>query len=158
MTAPYSPAQNGVVERTNRTLVELARAMIIDKELPEFLWEHAVSHAVYIRNHSYTCALQGEKTPYELWHGKRPNVAHLREFGAPVWVLLQGQAKQCKLQPKSKRRAYVRFEDGPQAVKYYTADTKKVLTSRNYHLLTPPVKGPTHDTIKVAPDAQHEGE
>ena len=43
LTGPYSPAQNGVAERTDRTLVELARAMLTASNLPEFLWEHAVS-------------------------------------------------------------------------------------------------------------------
>jgi transposase InsO family protein len=46
MTAPYSPSQNGVAERMNRTLVELARAMI--RGLPEFLWEYAISHSSYL--------------------------------------------------------------------------------------------------------------
>jgi transposase InsO family protein len=40
-TAPYSPSQNGVAESMNRTVVELARAMINSNQLPQFLWEHA---------------------------------------------------------------------------------------------------------------------
>jgi transposase InsO family protein len=48
MTAPYSPSQNGVAERMNRTLVELARAMIVGTHLPEYLWEYAVAHAAYV--------------------------------------------------------------------------------------------------------------
>ena len=48
MTAPYSPSQNGVVERINCTLMELARAMLIAAKLPEFLWEPAVEHAAYV--------------------------------------------------------------------------------------------------------------
>ena len=47
-TAPYSPSQNGVAKRFNRTLLELARAMLIAKNLPTFLWDEAVSHANYI--------------------------------------------------------------------------------------------------------------
>ena len=47
-TAPYSPSQNGVAEWFNRTLLELARAMLIAKNLPTFLWDEAVSHANYI--------------------------------------------------------------------------------------------------------------
>jgi hypothetical protein len=133
--------------------------MIVAQNLPEFLWEHAVAHAVYIRNRSYSRTLQGEKTPYELWQNKKPSVAHLREFGAPVWILLQGQAEQRKLQPKSKRRAFVGYEDGPKAVKYYTAEQKKVLTSRNYRFLsTPTAMGSPSDEIVVAPDGQREGE
>src|SRR5688572_12212394 len=63
-TAPYSPSQNGVAERFNRTLMELARAMLFEKGLPEFLWDEAVAHAAYLRNRAPTRALKG-KTPYE---------------------------------------------------------------------------------------------
>ncbi len=47
-TAPYSPSQNGVAEHMNHTLVELACAMLTAAQLPEFLWEPAIRHAVYI--------------------------------------------------------------------------------------------------------------
>ena len=103
LTAPYSPSQNGVAEQMNRTLVELAWAMLADSKLPKFLWEPAVAHAAYLRNLSYTSA-KPTVTPYQAWTGKRPNVSHLREFSAPVWVLLQGQAVQKKMLPKSQRR------------------------------------------------------
>jgi hypothetical protein len=136
MTAPYSPSQNGVAERMNRTLVELARAMLIDSQLPEFLWEHAVAHAAYVRNRSFTKAVTG-RTPYEGWFGTRPNVAHLREFGAPVWVLAQGPHQSRKMLPKSNKRIYVGYEDGSNSVLYYNAQSRKVLTSRNHRALLP---------------------
>ena len=47
-TAPYLPSQNGIAERLNRTLLEMARAMIIAKGLPKFLWDEAVAHANYL--------------------------------------------------------------------------------------------------------------
>ena len=90
MTTLYSPSQNGVVERMNHTLVKLARAMITDSKLPEFLWEPAVAHAVYVRNLSYTKHTPNV-TPYQLWHNRKPDVSHLHKFGAPVWILAQGQ-------------------------------------------------------------------
>ena len=43
MTSPYLPSQNGVAERLNRTLIERARAMIINSGLPKFLWEEAIA-------------------------------------------------------------------------------------------------------------------
>jgi Integrase core domain/GAG-pre-integrase domain len=92
MTAPYSPSQNGVAECMNRTLVELARAMLIAANLPEFLWEPAVEHAAYIRKCAYTSTTNC--TPYQAWNGRKPDVSHLREFGVPVWTLLQGQKVQ----------------------------------------------------------------
>lgn len=64
LTAPYSPSQNGVAEQMNRTLIKLSRMMIVATKMPEFLWEHAVSHAAYVRNHSYTISIS-EQTPYK---------------------------------------------------------------------------------------------
>lgn len=99
-SAPYSPSQNGVAERFNRTLLELARAMLIAKSLPTFLWTEAVNHATWIRNRAPTRALKGT-TPFEAWHGKKPNVSYLREFGCDVWILNEGQRQK---QARNRRR------------------------------------------------------
>jgi transposase InsO family protein len=89
MTAPYSPSQNGVAEQMNCMLKELARAMRIATDLPVFLWEQAIAHTAYVRNRAYSSAIK-VATPYESWFNKKPDVSHLCEFGAPVWILLQG--------------------------------------------------------------------
>jgi hypothetical protein len=135
MTASYSPAQNGAAERLNRTLVDLARAMMIAREIPSYLWEYAIAYAIYVRERASTRTLKG-KTPYEAWTGVKPNVAHLREFGTPVYVLLQGPKEQAKMLPRSKPYVFLGFHDGSKSVKYYDADTKRVLTSRNFQFLT----------------------
>ncbi|KAJ3543106.1 hypothetical protein NMY22_g3260 [Coprinellus aureogranulatus] len=129
-TAPYSPSQNGVAERFNRTLMELARAMLIGKDLPVFLWDHAVAHAAYLRNRAPTRALQGQ-TPYEAWMGRKPNVAHLREFGSDVWVLDQSNNKS-KLAPRSKKMVLVGYNDGSKSIRYYDPNTRSVKVSRNF--------------------------
>ena len=59
-TMLYSPSQNGVAERFNRTLLELAQVMIIAENLPTFLWDKAVSHANYLCNRSIMMALKGQ--------------------------------------------------------------------------------------------------
>ena len=74
LTAPYSPSQNGAAERLNRTLVELARAMMAARNVPEFLWEHAIQHAAYLRERAPTKALKG-KTPHK--HGFNKNQMYL---------------------------------------------------------------------------------
>ena len=53
-SAPYSPLQNDVSERFNRTLLELARAMLISQDLPIFLWDEAVACAAYLWNQAPT--------------------------------------------------------------------------------------------------------
>ncbi|KIL61839.1 hypothetical protein M378DRAFT_1056806, partial [Amanita muscaria Koide BX008] len=79
-TAPYSPEQNGIAERYNRTLADLVRAMLLAQRIPKVLWGTAALHAVYLRNRAFTRVIS-DKTPFERWHGKRPNVENLQEFG-----------------------------------------------------------------------------
>ena len=157
MTAPYSPSQNGVAERMNRTLVELARAMLTARQLPEFLWEPAVAHAAYLRNRSFSRAVP-DATPYERRHGAKPDVSHFREFGSQVWILTEGPNVPRKMLPKSIERTFMGFDDGARAVKYYSKDTRKVLTSWNYHFINPdntPSNLPDHD---LSHDSSREGE
>ena len=127
MTAPHSPSQNGIAEHMMRTLVELARAMLQARKLPQFLWELAVIHAGYIRNHAYTYTLQ-DKTSFKAWENKKPNVAHLQEFGSPVWILNQGQKRDKKFNPRSTKKVFIRFEDGSGSVKFYNLETQKILS------------------------------
>jgi len=89
----------------------------------------------YVNGHLCTKALTG-KTPYEAWHGRKPDVSHLRKFGSPVYVLLQGQKTPPKLLPRSKQQIFVGYDDRSKSIKYYNLDTRKVLTSRNYKFLT----------------------
>nr|GFA46834.1 hypothetical protein [Tanacetum cinerariifolium] len=63
-TAPYTPQQNGVVERRNQTVVEMTRLMLKSMNLPDSLWAEAVHHAVYLLNRLPTKAVR-DITPYE---------------------------------------------------------------------------------------------
>ncbi|XP_074283722.1 uncharacterized protein LOC141608081 [Silene latifolia] len=92
LTAPYTPEQNGVAERKNRTVVEMARSMLRGRSLPNDLWGEAVSTAVYILNISPSRAIQ-DRIPYEIWKGRRPNVEHLRVFGCIAYSLVNLRSK-----------------------------------------------------------------
>ncbi|GJY79782.1 retrovirus-related pol polyprotein from transposon TNT 1-94 [Tanacetum coccineum] len=76
-----TPQQNGVVERRNRTLVEVARTMLIFSRLPEFLWAEAVATACFTQNRSIIHT-RYNKTPYELLRGRKPNIAYFHVFGS----------------------------------------------------------------------------
>lgn len=82
---PYTPQQNGMAERMNRTLVERARCLILNSRLQKIFWTEGVSIAAYITNRSPTKALD-YKTPYELWIGKRPNLNNMKIFGCHAMV------------------------------------------------------------------------
>lgn len=79
-TAPYSPQQNGVVERRNRTLLEMTRSILKHMDLPNYLWGEAIRHATYLINRVAIRSLEG-MTPYEAYKGRKPNLSHLRVFG-----------------------------------------------------------------------------
>nr|GEW25430.1 hypothetical protein [Tanacetum cinerariifolium] len=74
-----SPQQNGVVERWNRTLIEVAGTMLIYAQASLFLWAEAVATACYTQNRSIIRLRHG-KTPYELLHNKLPDLSFLHVF------------------------------------------------------------------------------
>ena len=83
---PYSPQQNSVVERHNQTIVGMARSLLKAKRVPgEFSWGEAVSTAMFILNRSSTKSVDG-MTPFEAWHGRKPDVHYMRTFGCMVHV------------------------------------------------------------------------
>ena len=126
---PYSPSQNGIAERFNRTRLELVRAMLISTDLPSFLWDEAARHATYLQNQAPTHTLNG-LTLYEAWTGKKPNVSHLQEFGCDVWVLDETKNKS-KLALRSRKMVFVGFENGSKAVRYWNKVTRKIKVLRN---------------------------
>jgi transposase InsO family protein len=76
----YSPQQNGVAKRKNRHIVEIARAMLNEKNLPIYFWVEAVAIIVYIMNRTPTTVIHG-MTLEEKFTGKKPDVSHLKVFG-----------------------------------------------------------------------------
>ena len=137
--APYTPQQNGVAKRFNQTLVELARAMQEAKNLPESLWLTTIAHAAYLRNRAFTNALK-TMTPYEHWHLKKPGVTHLREYGSPVIILIEG-INVPKLNLKAQEHLFVGFDDETSSVKYFDRQTKQVKHSCNYCFIHPQSEG-----------------
>lgn len=83
-TESYTPAQNGVAQRLNRLLLEIARAMIFDAQISGKYWQYAVETANYIRNRSIVVVGTNDKTPFELWHGTKPNLRLMKRWGCKV--------------------------------------------------------------------------
>nr|GEV47632.1 ribonuclease H-like domain-containing protein [Tanacetum cinerariifolium] len=81
-----TPQQNGVAERKNRTLIEVARTMLADSLLPILFWAEAVNTACYIQN-KVLVTKPHNKTSYELLLGRSPSIAFMRPFGCPVTIL-----------------------------------------------------------------------
>jgi hypothetical protein len=129
LTAPYTPQQNGVVERRNQTVMVAARCMMKAKKLPSMFWGEAVSYAVYVLNKTLLKST-GNKTPYEWWTGSKPTVSHLRVFGCIAHVK-DAKPNLKKLEDRSQPMIFVGYEPGSAAYRCYNPSTKRVHISRD---------------------------
>ena len=100
-TAAYSPQQNGISERMNRTLMEAARTMLTHAGLSNAYWAESIATAVYLRNRMITTAIKSGETPYQQWYGKKPNLKHIRVFGCIVYTYVCPRRKQKEVRQQS---------------------------------------------------------
>ncbi|GKA39043.1 retrotransposon protein, putative, ty1-copia subclass [Tanacetum coccineum] len=84
LTPPYTPQHNGVSKRRNRTLLDMVRSMMNLTTLPLSFWDYALESATRILNMVPTKKV--DKTPYELWYGKVPNLSYLKVWGCEALV------------------------------------------------------------------------
>ena len=85
LIVPYKTQQNGVSERKNKTICEVAKAMMCDQDLPTSLWEEAPNTTIYIKN-IRSHAILGEKTHGEVFTGEKLDVGHLNIFNCPIYI------------------------------------------------------------------------
>jgi transposase InsO family protein len=98
-SAPYTPQQNGVVERKNRTLIDMARTMLGEYKTSERFWSEAVNTAWHAINRLYLHHLL-KKTSYELLTDNKPNVSYVRVFGSKCYILVK-KGRHLKFAPKA---------------------------------------------------------
>lgn len=130
-SAPFTPQQNGFVERDNRTLMEAVRAMLYHRRMPEKLWGEAAVTAVYTLNRVMNSNTK-PKTPYELYFGRKPRISHMRVFGARCFMKLQEKKRsgyQKKLEPRSTAMVMVGY-DRDFTYRLFEPQSGKVFLSR----------------------------
>ncbi|GKE18457.1 retrovirus-related pol polyprotein from transposon TNT 1-94, partial [Tanacetum coccineum] len=84
-SSPYTPEQNGVDERKNRTLIEAARTMLNGLVLSKYFWTEAVRIACYTQNRSIIIK-RHDKTPYEIFRERILDISYFHVFGCPVFI------------------------------------------------------------------------
>lgn len=129
LTAPYSPQQNGVVERRNRTLLEMTRSILKHMNLPNYLWGEAVRHATFLINRVATRSLDG-KTPYEVLRMRKPNLSHLRVFGCVCYAKTDSAGRK-KLDDRSRALVHLGTEPGTKAYRLLDTTSKRIVVSRD---------------------------
>lgn len=161
LTAPHTPSQDGVAERKIRTLVELARTILIAAKLPKTFWGEAIYYANWITNRSATKSVEG-MTPYEAFYSQKPDLSVIHTFGCKAWVY--NHEHQAKFDPKSKNCIYIGPTNNPGTHKLYNPTTKRFFTSRDvkfeeqicYSKTTPKLEStpqqssdPESDTVEI---------
>ncbi|GJZ00343.1 putative ribonuclease H-like domain-containing protein [Tanacetum coccineum] len=140
-----TPQQNGVAERKNRTLIEVARTMLADSFLPNTFWAEAVSTACYVLNRVLVTKPQN-KTPYDLITSKIPIISYIRPFGCYV-TILNTINQLGKFEEKADEGFLVGYSLNSKAFRVYNLDTKRVEENLHVNFLEnkPNVagKGPT---------------
>jgi hypothetical protein len=129
LTAPYTPQQNGVVERRNQTIVGMARSLLKAKAVPTKYWGEAVTTAVYLLNRGTTKSV-ATGTPHEAWSGKKPSVQHLRTFGCVAHVKVT-RPNVKKLDDRSIPMVLFGYEPGSAAYRVFHPPSGRVHVSRD---------------------------
>ncbi|KAK1628491.1 hypothetical protein QYE76_002806, partial [Lolium multiflorum] len=115
-SAPYTPQQNGVVERKNRTIIEMARTMLSEFNSPHNFWGEAISTAVHYSNRLFLRPLHN-KTPYELLTGNKPNVMYIRVFGCKCLVK-NNKGKLGKFETRTIEGTFLGYAENSHAYRY----------------------------------------
>eukprot|EP01018_Ginkgo_biloba_P008530 Gb_21972 [translate_table: standard] len=133
LTARYTPQQNGVAERKNKTILDMVRSMLKAKDLPKVFWAEAVYCAGYILNRCPMKKVWG-MTPEEAWGGYKPRVDHLRIFGCIAYSHIPDALRK-KLDDKAEKCIFVGYSEESKAYRLYNPETKKLVTSRDAKFL-----------------------
>ena len=127
-TCPYSPHQNGTVERSWRTLFDMARALLIESKLSKFLWPYAINAAAYIRNRCFVQRIKD--TPFHLITNKTPDLSKLHISSSICYSYLNNGKK---LDPRSKKGYFVGYDKCSPSYLVYHKEENKVMKHRVVH-------------------------
>jgi len=117
-SAPRTPQQNGVVERKNISLEELARTMLNETSLPKYFWADVVNTTSYVLNHVLIRPII-KKIPYELFEGRSPTLNHLKVFGCKYFISNNGKEQLGKFDSKVDEGIFLGYAINNHAYRVY---------------------------------------
>lgn len=129
ITNAYTPQQNGVAERKNRTVMNMVRSMLSAKKIPKCFWPEAINWTFHVLNRSPTLAVK-DVTPQEAWSGIKPSVKHFKIRGCLAHAHIPTQ-KRGKLDNKSSTCIFLGISENTKGYRLFNVETNKVIVSRD---------------------------
>ncbi|PLW55770.1 hypothetical protein PCANC_01615 [Puccinia coronata f. sp. avenae] len=86
VSPPYTPQHNGMAERANKTIINMARCMLSQSNLAKEWWGEAVCTAMSVTN-CLPSVRRNKVSPIQLMFGKKPNYEVFRPFGCKTWMI-----------------------------------------------------------------------
>jgi transposase InsO family protein len=131
-TVPYTPQQNGIAERFNRTVMERTRAILHSQHLPSKLWAEVLDTIRYLYTIGPIRALK-DSTPSMVFHttpSAKPTVDHLRIIGCVAYAHINRQLR-TKLDAKATKCILVGYGNECKAYRIWDPKTDRVYHSRD---------------------------
>ena len=126
LTPSGTPQRNGMLERRNRTLLDMVRSMMSKSDLPLSFWGYALETAAFTLNRVPSKSV--DKTPHEMWTGKSPSLSFLKIWGCEAFVK---KLMSDKLTPKSDKCIFVGYLRETLGYNFYNREENKVFVAQN---------------------------
>ena len=127
-STPRTPPQNGIVERRNRSIMDYARTLMMEKNVNLKYWREVVRTTIYTLNR-----VQVKKgthlTPFELWQGYSPNVNYFNLFGSKSYILKD--VRNDNLDAKSEEGIFLGYSTRSKSYKCLNINTNNIVESAN---------------------------
>ncbi|XP_032457437.1 uncharacterized protein LOC100116824 isoform X3 [Nasonia vitripennis] len=126
----YVHELNGVAERFNRSIMDMSRCLLEEAQISKVYWPEIVQAATYLKNRTLTNNIE-EKTPYEIFFRKRPDVSHLKIYGSKVFVRKPEQKRISKWDKKAEEGILVGYSENG----YRILINNKIIVARHVEVI-----------------------
>lgn len=157
LTNVYTPQQNGVAERYNRTIIEKAKCLLFDAELPKAYWAEATNMSAYLINKSISSV--HKRIPDELFYNSKIDLSGLKIFGSTVMVHTPRE-KRRKWDKKSKMMIFVGYDKNTKGYRCIDRTNGKLTISRDVKFQESPnpkfisiIETETNDEVRAETEA-----